>query len=361
MYELFNQSPRYTLGTWVVPEWRYIRDGLHVEYSKLEPHYRNTAAPLHNSHTLVKILLTLNTPMMPNRMKMADLIRNEVSSKLTSYGLTSSINKGKVPDQPQFYNNNVTEFLIYDDTDFDEDDTAVNWETAQPIKVHHHPFNDITLQLPNGKYQGGNTQGFAVITINIPMLVIQYRAWQSWYTSQGLPLQTCHFFLSRYPIFNLIKSHTDVAIRNRACDIFNKKPLTPFSRTHPVAINDYSHNIDRNLGLVMGYFDKGTYEFEKIVECIPAVFNRNQAEVLPLPDIAPTRYVRWMMDLTRAPLLNFLVNYNNAKPNYRNLEDLVRIRRRLIEIRNDREINMCLNQVTLRDLDELTTTLNAVS
>lgn len=361
MYEFFNQVPKQTFGSWVVPEWRYVRDGLHAELAKLEPHYRNTATPLHNSHTLVKILLTLNTPMLANRLRMADLVRQEVNSKLSNYGLISSITKGRVPDQPQFYNNNVTEFIIYDDSDFDEDDTVVNWESAEPIRVLHHPFNDVTLQIPNGKYMANNVQGFAVISVNIAMLLLQYRAWQEWYVSQGLPLQTCHYFLSRYPVFNMVKSHTDIVIRNRACDLFNKRPLAAFSRVHPVAINDYSSTIDRSLSTIMGYLDRGTYEFGKIVEIMPAIFKHNQAQVLPLPDIAPTRYVRWLMDLTRAPLLNFLIQYNQSKPNYRNLEDLIQVRRRLIEIRNDREIGILLNQSTSRDLDQLVVALNAIS
>lgn len=359
MYTLFNDPPRFDPGIIVAPGWRQLRVDFYTEINKIAKYYRNSSHFVTNEHILAKILLSSKAVFKGNPLKYAEAVRSQSESSITAWGLHSAWTNGRMPDKSWFYNNAVTELLVYDDSTFDEQAEFINWTDIEAVKVHHHPFDDVGMGIPNGRYLGGNKNGYAVISINVAKLMLQYEGYLKALSNSGAGTRfNPHNFIYSYVLVNMLKSHMDCALRNRLVTLFEGGIPTKNPRSHNIALNDLSLQVSNYLIRVLEFLQKGAFEFNKVVGNMPAFSAQYQPEVLMLPEIAPTRYVSWILDLARAPLLRFLLEYNNRAANYKNLYYINEIKRSYSQTINDKTIPNYISGQALNDFHQLGSLLN---
>lgn len=354
MFEIFNDPVRHNIGTSHISGWNQSKAMLTAEMNKLFTYYRNNINFLPNQHFLVKLLNSVDYPTSGTIQATADMLSNYFQNNMTQLGIGSPFGRPDFSVNSWFFNKRTFEVLMMDDSSFDADDVYSNWKDAKPIKILHHPFNDLSLAIPNGKVDGGNVMGYAVILINPSMLAIQYKGYLDGLNSDlAITPFTTATFLHTYPILNTMGNMLDITIRNRLSAMYTGRPLEQFKRAHQVGVNNLTTQVDGALRSVLTLMRDQVLTFDKLLETIPSFTKVTQRDITPFPLNSMSRNTIWIYDVARAPLLDFLVRYNNDKPNYSNLQTLNLIKRSILEMEMDKSIPSNVSPIVKRHVDNL--------
>ncbi len=368
MYTLFNQPIVFNPALNKVSGWNVTRRTVLEEMNKLAQFYNYTAQWSRNTNVLNQILDTLDLPPNKDKDYIARMAREDFAPKVGMFGLSSSIVTSRIQPFPQFYNQSCIEVLVYDDSYFDANRARANWQQLEPVKILEHPFDDINLSIPDFKYRSmGDNNGLVIISINVAMLMVQYHYWVESLTEIQPDITTAKAqFIMRYPLFNAMKSHMDISIRNRFFKLYNNEPVSNFLKIHSVMIRDFSKSMDSCLRDVCESIRKKSLSYNDLLQQIPAVSYENQLQVMKLPDIAATRQVKWALDLTRLKTIHNLLRYENTLPSGsensaalntsnapRNLATRAYIKRKLLNMRNSQAIPIALDLTTTKLLEDL--------
>lgn len=341
MHNLFNNPRMFNSGTQQLPGWNNARESIYNELGKLARYFRESSEWILNTHPLVKLLKSDNTPLYDNADNTLEAARSRWLGDAELFGISTPYRRATHVPNNIAYPNNVHEYLVLDDSIPLGNEIKLQWQRLEPIRVLDHPYADLNLGIPNSRFIGDPVNGNrAYICINIPVLILQYRLWQKYEAERNsIPADSPQIFLSRYPLFNIVNSHMDIVLRNRFIQHYNQVDPAPFKRLRVggVAVNDTSHYVDRSLLAAVNIISSGNYTFDAINQQIPQLSYANVAQTLILPEMSYTRSVRWVYDASRLNWLAFLVEYNIAHGTDKNREDVDTMRRRIKAMKNDRE------------------------
>lgn len=326
MYQLLQESPLQLGGGLIFPEFRRIRDGLQLSIKRVKQYRRENPRYLPGGHLLLRLLQSLPASNKLDDQVYNDRIADNALLWTQSFKLTSALSKGQVWRPGAFLGQNVTEVIVANVDPWDVESGMANWEELSPIRYLYHPMS--TLRLPVADAQFASTEaGLAVITINVPMLACQYKAWRRMYGGSEESPRTVGQFLQAYPLPNMLDSQIDVAILNRLIGrYFNTTPVgEPFR--HPFYLTDWSAEVDVVLDKFLAQAGPKRWDFDTLVSHIPTVCSENLHHTLKLPQMAFTTQLQWAVMLSRLSLVTFLVQFNKSTGNDRNQKYLNYIRR----------------------------------
>lgn len=368
MYSLFNSPTPFNPATNRITGWNETRRAVLDEMNRLALYYNQTAAWTKNQNTLNKIIHSLDVPPNEDKNYIAEVARAEFAEKVSLFGLFSSIVTSKIQPYPQFYHQGCMEILVYDDSYFDANACKGNWRHLEPVKILDHPFDDINLGIPDFRYKSDIARtGYIIISINVAMLIVQFHYWVESLNQAPEDIEaSVAQFIMRYPLFNAVKSQTDIAIRNRLFRIYNNEPVSKFLKVHPVMVRDTSRLVDMGLRNACEHLKNKSLTYVELLNQIPAVFYENQYQVLKLPNIAATRPVKWALDLTRVRTLHNLLRYEQGLGNNpvsegntmnisapRNLQTRAFVKRKLINMEGSQAIPIQLDPDSRQLIDDL--------
>lgn len=368
VYTLFNQPIIFNPALNKVTGWNETRRGVLEEMNRLAKFYNHTAQWSRNTNVINRILETLD--ITPNKDKdyVAEMAREGFADKIGMFGIFSSTITSRIQPVAQFYNQSCLEVLIYDDSYFDANKARANWQQLEPIKILDHPFDDINYSFPDFNYRSsGNNSGLVFISINVAMLVVQFHYWVE-SIQQQIPDVTAATaqFIVRYPLFNAIKSHTDISVRNRFFKIYNNEPVSNFLKVHPVMLRDFTRLMDNSLRNISATIRSKSLTYNEVLQQIPAISYENQLQVLKLPEIAPTRPVKWALDFTRLRTIRNLLRYEDelyhgslvksavsTSHTPRNLATRAFIKRKLFNLQNAQAVPIALDLSTTEMIEDI--------
>lgn len=368
MYSLFNSPIIFNPVLNKVSGWNESRRLILDEMNRLAQFYHNTAEWSKNQNVLNRILSIVDITPNPDKDYVAELARNEIEDKIATLGIFSPEITSKVQPEPQFYNTGNLEVLIYDGSYFDANKAKAYWRHLEPVKILEHPFDDLNFGLPNFNYRSEiNRNGIVIISINVAMLIVQYHYWiESLEEISDDLLTTAAKFIMRYPLFNAMKSQTDIAIRNRLFRLYNNEPVCKFLKSHSVMLRDPTRLVDNSLRNVCNTLRSKSLTYSEVLSQIPAVSYENQLQVMRLPTIPATRPVKWALDLTRIRTIRNLLLYEENLPNGsgsplalttsntpRNLATRAFIKRKLYNMENQQQVPIPLDVDTRALLQEV--------
>jgi hypothetical protein len=215
MHNLFNLMPNIEHGILRLPEWAYVRTELRRNLDRVIAYYRKHPTAVHSAHFLVRLLQSITVPKSLNLERYYYNVDAGALNLSMALKMTSSIYRGQLFDGV-FYSD-CKEILIAHSEPFDFHQAHRNWETLCPIEVLRHPLSDLGLGLPDGD-KIGSDYGIAVISINIPMLAVQYRAFrinEEYLTGNSDSQRSVMQFIRMYVIPNMLPSHLDHCLFNR--------------------------------------------------------------------------------------------------------------------------------------------------
>jgi hypothetical protein len=364
MYSLFNIDSKLAPPMLRLPEWNSIKDGYRRNLNTLLTYYRNNARAVNSDHLLVQILQSIGIPLSLNLERYFTNVERLALTLAGPFGLTSSINSGKVFDGI-FYGKGNREILIVSDESFNVEKAHLNWQGLSPVRAIRHPFTDLSLNIADGKRKSVES-GVSVISINITMLAIQYRAFvlSQRVTNSEAALNVMQF-IYMYVLPNMLLTHLDQALFNRFDHLWQGLPVERTSGRHPVATIDYEKRVISFHMRLMQEHRAANYNFRDTLAMIPAVSSMTMSDAMRMPDVVPTRQVLWALVLARLNVLLFVIKTQKYGPRQTNQGEVDVIGSTLINLRRQHVFESVLPRElyddTIADIDNIISLCNIPS
>lgn len=343
------QSKKYNF-----PRMNNIRRGSMEQIGRLTEYITDRQLYLPNSHLVIRLLKSLNVSMNTDVYDYVNKVRDNIRTITHTLDFTSPTNYGKVHKPGTFINPNIGEIIISNTETFDVDFAVKNWRKLSPLKFLDHPCSDISYGLPDGKYTLDHEEGIVVISINVPMLALQYRCWLSEQLKiQKEQIPALASFVMTYPIMNMAKSHADIALFNRLYNDVVQYKNTGFTRRNPIALIDYTNNIDLVVNEYKTILLRTPLDFQVIIDNIPTIYYDNFHNAIRLPKLAPTRQIRWAIIASRLKIFHFLCEIDSNHKHYANRDSLNEMREIIADMENDKEFAKILGTVEIERINRI--------
>lgn len=343
MYNLFNDDTHPYTGDINISILNFVKGNLAKELNKLVMYYRENVHAVHSNHFLTRIMNQLPISLQDNLdyYYLKTLDRGmDISMSLK---FTSPIHKGKVFDG-MIYGEGTKEIYIVVNEDLDNY-RNVSWKDLAPIRVLSHPRSSIFFNpIKNEPFE--SEVGVAVFTLDIPMLMIQYRKWLTDTNAYNRELsdRSMMQFIAMCVLPNILFSHLDVAIFNRLNQWrYGMAPNESIPR-FPVAIINYTNQLDKVLLELNDKLTRHKKEFEGVLSNIPAISSQNYLSVIRIPPMAVTRNNKWALVLSRLPTMQFLFKHSAELNIQRNMTERNEVLRQLREMKYDRTIEQMISK-----------------
>lgn len=337
MHTLFNIDFNTNAGVIRVPEWVYIKENFLKSLSSFTNYYRDNPTSVKSNHILVKLLQNITVSQsldVNNYYNAVDAMADNLSMAM---GFTSSIFKGKIFNNI-FYGNNSNEVIIAIDQPFSAEYADKNWKTVSAVRVLRHDRTNLAMNPLRGedKYKSE----IAIITINIPLLAIQYRAFRNVENNkQDDNTKSAMQFIAMYVLPNMMASHLDHAIVNRFKNLVLGAPNDSFRSTTPFYQTDFTPRVDKVLEELVSKFSSTKSRFEVILKSIQTVSKDDAFELMKIPGIIFTRQVNWALVVSRLRMLETLFTLDDRAGTNENQNNMNRIIRQAIYYRSDKSIS----------------------
>ena len=326
MFQLFTQDNMVQYPVTKMPEMDYVQRSYMRELLNVEDYYHNRVYAVKGQHLLNQILYHLSAPYEYNPERFVEVVRDRAQYVANAFNITSDIHPGQIHDGT-FYGPGCPEILIYDDGYFDPYQIEKHWRNAVPVRPLLHPRSDMKLLLPNGR-DVTDEKGLAVVTINLPLLVFQYRCFmkeQMLKKTEG-QLGGTHF-IHMYVLPNMNYQSTDLTVINRAMNLYYGAPLGQPRFKHAFKIVDLTSHLDRVLIKHLKYLEGTPVPYAAVLDTLPTVTGATSYNALRLPEFAPTRQIWWAMFTSRLSIIKFLIDLCGKKGIARNKGEIVQLQR----------------------------------
>lgn len=337
MHTLFNLMSSLGQGVLKAPGWNYVREGLQRNITTVLRYYRRNPTAVESNHFLVKLLHSISFPLSYTLERYYNNVDAASFNVASALKITTSINSGHVFDGI-FYGKGNKEIIVGNDESFDLTQANLQWQNLCPVRVLRHPRSDLGLNLLDGTHPAVET-GLCVISINIAMLAIQYRAFRineaETNGAAGESELSVMHFIRMYVLPNMLFSHLDVAIFNRMNALHVGAPFGQPPRQHSFYLIDYSERVTGIQKTLLDNLTKQSHDFAATLRSIPAVFKEDMVGVMELPEIAPTRQVLWALVISQLPLVDFLIRVAKETPGTRNRAEINRILKNVSAYKSD--------------------------
>ena len=306
-----------------------------------------------SSHFLIRLLQSITVPQSQNLERYYDNVDMIALNLSMALKMTSAIYKGTVFNGV-FYGHGNTEILFAHNDSFDPFLAHDNWQRIMPVKVLRHSRSDLGLNLPNG-INTGIEDGLAIISINIPMLAVQYRAFRlnemEVTAGDNESQRSIMQFIHMYVLPNMLESHLDYAIFNRMRNLELGIPMGQSVKDHPFFLPDYIRNVDHAQLGILDLIHKLPKDYEGTLKNIPLITKESAYDLLEIPDIPLTLQVIPTVFLASLQIFNYLAR---VSPAYKN-QSMINKMNRLMGIYNIERLcrNFLPHDVYLDMVDEV--------
>ena len=321
MYNIFD--PKLGHETAIVNKkvikFEHVRQTLHRSLGDVIAYYQRANYRVSQEHIVYDILKMLRISTKRELNDYVRVAREKTPLIAKRLKLIHPTNENAVGVNGTFYNSTVSEYLIATEEEFNIQLAWRNWKSIAAIKVHSHPYNDISMALCDGNYPTyGITDGYAIMTINLSLLALQYRAFCEELYSAGTTITSSHTrsFIQRYVVTNMLKRHVEIALINRTMCGYVGDPIHDFTKLHPIYVPDYDRRTNDVVAIRSEIMLAGSYRVDVLFRMFDCIWFEDWTQVIKLPDMPPTRPVKWVMVLNYMRYLEFylkgLARNNNS-------------------------------------------------
>lgn len=309
MYNLFTK--KYASNNSVVrpAAFEMIRRTYQREVDKIISYYNNRVFAIKSQHLLCRLINQASASTDLDIIRYVETVSTRSPYVGRYYNFSSEISFGAF-HQGVFYGEKCKELIIQDDAYFNPFETLANWSTLEPVKVLDHPVSDLTLMLPDGE-RNSTAEGLAVISINIPMLLVMYLGFmrsQQQAIAQGKDsiLGVTHF-VKMYVLPGMLRSHLEICLFNRFVNLTTGAPMSEALKHLPFPIVDYADKVDRVLEDVLDHTKNKKLLYTSVLKNIPSFYSEDMQDFLQMPDLTHSLQLWWVLYLTRLKAINAVI------------------------------------------------------
>lgn len=359
MYTLFNLDLKIQTPFFRHPDWNYVSDTVSRTLDNFVKYYQDHSFAVKSNHLLVKLLQSIGTGEALGLNDYLNRVDSLASNLSMALKFTSSINKGNVFNNI-FFGPNSNEVIISYSTVYDVKQSYYDWKNIRAVNILRHDRTNLALNLLDGKTNYESE--IAVVSIDIPLLALQYRAFREnqHYINSGESEESAMQFVAKYVLPNMAYSYLDWAIYNRMDNYLFDKSNETFNAKTPFYQIDYTSKIDKVLLDQLNRFKNTKLRFDAILKMIPVISETSLFEMAKLTQVAPTLQVIWALVLARIKILKFLFTINRMAQTNENQAQINKILRQAIYYRSNNTLRYGLpldifNEVqdTITELERL--------
>lgn len=305
MYALFRDAPNRKLGQTIDPTLNYVRRQYSTLIRDVQNYYRNAPKYVESNNLFALIIQQFEISATMNDGEWVNHVERWVRGIIPKLGIVSPINKGKVYTKGITLGPQAEEVVVASYEKFRTEGLGKDWRDLKPVRYLYHTRTDMMLPIMNNSTPG---KAFGVLSINIPMLMVQYRYWRRWQKSLGIvQLENAYRFVGSILLPSMIESFLDIAFFNRLDRESQGIPNPKFPSPHPFYITDLSDRLKKieesiNFEAIL----KGI-EIEGLSAITPMIVKPNLFEVLKLPREPVTYQNQWALTMSRLPYIRYLV------------------------------------------------------
>jgi hypothetical protein len=364
MYSLVDVDPKKEYGVVKLPEWKAVQDGLKRNLVAMLFHYRHASYSVAPDHLLVQLLQSINVPLSLNSERYYSNISINALPVANSFQFTTPFGSGKI-FRGVFFNKTVQEVIIGFDEAFNMEKVEARWEDATPVRVLRHPFTNLNLQVPNGRFVSQEA-GLAVVAVNVSLLAVQYRAFRNaeqrkQVANPDYTQRNIQQFMHMYVLPNMLESYLDYALFNRVNALWLDRPLNNAPAREAVHMPTYHRQVDNVYVRLMEILKGSSYSAPALLAAVPAATQPDMRAVMFVPDVAPTRQILWSVILARLPMLLFLIQVSKKVERVQNQTGLADIMITLTRLKKQRVLDSTLpkelHQSAMAMIDEILVSL----
>ena len=342
MYQLFSNVFLGNNSIIRPPEFELVKRTYQKEVLNIVNYYSNNVFYLKNTHLLVRLLNTFAIPVQYELDRFVDVALTRSPYVAKYFNFTSNLSYGKFHDGV-FYGEGNPELLLYIDTYFNPFEVINNWKDIQAVKVLDHCVSNLSLVLPNGKVNNVE-KGLAVIEINIPLLLVQYRCFmmeQAIRIGNGseMQLDASHFVI-KHVLPNMLYSHVEIVLLNRLVNSYYGAPMGQALKKYPFPIIDYGDKVDAVFSKIIKHIKGHNMSYYSSLKNIPSIFHADGQESLLMPDVARTRQVWWALLLTRFKVMKLMLDIGGDRGRHNNRSYVNKLQ---VDLKRLLEENMLMN------------------
>ena len=349
MFNLFN-PPFETLRIPIsLPLFDYLNKQTNMEVNKVVEYYNNNVYQADVSSRLFKILTELKQYVHLAPETLYRYVRNNTARLCMAYNIVSPVSNGSVASMGELYNRNIAELFISVEYPIDVAKSIKSFNVLKPLRVVSHDFSDFSYGLIDGKYNC-QEKGLAIFTIDLALLAIQYQHWYNnlrFVKDRNYYLPTTHF-IARYLWTGVLPSHMDNVLFNRLVNAVKNKPNQNSRNSQSFFLTDYSMRYDEGNRQLLERWKTNPSDWLTRLNSIPSINYGSYWQAIAMPDVAPTRQIKWALVLAKLKVLEFLLLIDQSSGNsYMNRSDRIALERDVRLLLNDKSLEMYLPESLL--------------
>lgn len=304
MYELFSRRPVRFTGEYEYPQLWYLRREYRDQINEITAYYQEYPKYLGSPFLIADILFHI-----PERRDLDDhsyMLYVEDASKGVArrFGLTSSDYTGRVFENGVTMGEEFDEILLSNPEHFETDRLVENWIRLRPLTYLYHTRFDMGMPIPNNNIPGS---GYAVTTLNIPMLCLQYRYWRRMQEHSIEQRESIYRFVSKFVLPGALYSYLDIAFFNRLSRIAKGIGNSKFPNPHPFYLTNLTSRVDHVCELILKDQDRRSEDIEQVAWTTPMIICDRLTDIMQLPKAPVTRHNEWAYYIARMPYIRYIL------------------------------------------------------
>lgn len=314
MYALFRDKPTRLLGQALYPDIYYTKRTYRDLIKYVKSYYRKNPKAVDAKNIIANLIQHFYIDDTLDDNAFARQIEVQGIPIARNFGLTFTMNRGKLFDQGITLGPQCVEFAVASFEKFNYGREITNWLELQPVKYLYHTRTDVNLPVMNNTTPG---KGHGVILINIPMLLVQYRHWLRWQKARGVEqYENVYRFMGSIVLPNMVDSYLDIAYFNRLSRQLQGIKNNKYPVAHPFYLTDLTNRVDKLIEHVNKEAIAKGIEIEGLAWITPALYKDNLFNVMELPREPLSYQNEWVYTFARFPYIKYLVNALSLNPGY---------------------------------------------
>lgn len=302
MYTSFTIKPTVTYPLKTPGVWLNLSREVEGTLKRFEFFHHSTTGAVQSDHPLVRLITHMGVPysLSPERYYFNVLENYHGVAEALGFGTDRlSFNNALYSERGKLYKNSKIEIALAYDTTLIAETETVNWKRLAPLTVlTHHSCSVNPKVLVNADY--AQSMPYVIYAVNVPLLMLQFRAWQNNEIANGVGKQrTVEQFVRMYPITNATRSHVNLALIN-AVSRLKEGDTVRVVQQDSANVGIYILN---STPLLVDY----AVQLKKSLLSVPLSFNGVMANLLTLngtatdafhlPPVAPMSQTCWPLSL----------------------------------------------------------------
>lgn len=330
MYALFRDAPSTARGQALDPNIIYIRRTYKDLIGYVKGYYRKAPKAVSSPNLIADIIQQFYIDDTVDDNQWSMLVERQSLAIARNFGLGSALFRGKVFDKGITLGPECNELAMASFERINYSSTNTPWIELVPVKYLYHTRTDINLPVMSNTTKG---KGHGVITINIPMLLVQYRYWLRAQRARGVEqYENAYRFVGSIVLPNMLESYLDIAYFNRLARQAQGIKNVKFPTAHPFYLTDLTDKVDRFITYVNDENSRKGIDPESLAWITPALVKDNLFKVMALPREPLSYQNEWIYTLARFPYVKYLILMLKKNPGY----DRAQVNEILIELINAR-------------------------